>query len=190
MIICLVVRVACLVVRVASFDWIFFSTSFRVELVLLILLRLLVLRRYPQKLMVSTYTSRLHWKVKMLSSIYLLLDIWIDRLEFKARNQCGFAGYLKSWDSSIDLVNVLKHEIRDGQLSFRGKRVLEVIKFEKCLLLIIHALSSWFEIFLFSFYCLKQNLPQETLIVPFPESFGCDGFLSVFYYDDSPFHLK
>lgn len=37
-----------------------------------------------------------------------------------------FAGYLKSWDSSIDLVSVLKHEIRDGQLSFRGKRVLEV----------------------------------------------------------------
>uniref|UniRef100_A0A2N9EMC9 Uncharacterized protein n=1 Tax=Fagus sylvatica TaxID=28930 RepID=A0A2N9EMC9_FAGSY len=34
-------------------------------------------------------------------------------------------GHLKSWDSSIDLVNVLKHEIRDGQLSFRGKRVLE-----------------------------------------------------------------
>lgn len=39
------------------------------------------------------------------------------------------AGSLKSWDSSIDLVNVLKHEIRDGQLSFRGKRVLEVIHF-------------------------------------------------------------
>ncbi|EEF28265.1 uncharacterized protein LOC8266395 [Ricinus communis] len=35
-------------------------------------------------------------------------------------------GSLKSWDSSIDLVNVLKHEIRDGQLSFRGKRVLEL----------------------------------------------------------------
>lgn len=35
-------------------------------------------------------------------------------------------GPLKSWDSSIDLVNVLKHEIRDGQLSFRGKRVLEL----------------------------------------------------------------
>lgn len=33
---------------------------------------------------------------------------------------------LKSWDSAIDLVNVLKHEIRDGQLSFRGKRVLEL----------------------------------------------------------------
>lgn len=33
---------------------------------------------------------------------------------------------LKSWDSSIDVVNVLKHEIRDGQLSFRGKRVLEL----------------------------------------------------------------
>ncbi|GMH18197.1 hypothetical protein Nepgr_020038 [Nepenthes gracilis] len=35
-------------------------------------------------------------------------------------------GSFKSWDSSIDLVNVLKHEIRDGQLSFRGKRVLEL----------------------------------------------------------------
>jgi predicted nicotinamide N-methyase len=35
-------------------------------------------------------------------------------------------GCLKFWDCSIDLVNVLKHEIRDGQLSFRGKRVLEL----------------------------------------------------------------
>ncbi|KAM7257900.1 hypothetical protein ACFE04_013641 [Oxalis oulophora] len=37
-----------------------------------------------------------------------------------------FDGTLKFWDSSIDLVNVLKHEIRDGQLSFRGKSVLEL----------------------------------------------------------------
>ncbi|KAH9606870.1 hypothetical protein KSS87_019704 [Heliosperma pusillum] len=35
-------------------------------------------------------------------------------------------GSCKSWDTSIDLVNVLKHEIRDGKLSFRGKRVLEL----------------------------------------------------------------
>ncbi|CAL5200085.1 unnamed protein product [Lathyrus oleraceus] len=35
-------------------------------------------------------------------------------------------GYLKTWASSIDLVSVLKNEIRDGQLSFRGKRVLEL----------------------------------------------------------------
>ncbi|XP_058102402.1 uncharacterized protein LOC131246364 isoform X2 [Magnolia sinica] len=35
-------------------------------------------------------------------------------------------GSLKSWESSIDLVNVLKLEIRDGQLSFRGKRILEL----------------------------------------------------------------
>ncbi|XP_019101209.1 PREDICTED: histidine protein methyltransferase 1 homolog isoform X2 [Camelina sativa] len=35
-------------------------------------------------------------------------------------------GSLKSWESSIVLVNVLKNEIRDGQLSFRGKRVLEL----------------------------------------------------------------
>ncbi|KAK9068694.1 hypothetical protein SSX86_012809 [Deinandra increscens subsp. villosa] len=33
---------------------------------------------------------------------------------------------LKSWESSLDLVNILKHEIKDGQLSFRGKRVLEL----------------------------------------------------------------
>ncbi|KAJ3687772.1 hypothetical protein LUZ61_016936 [Rhynchospora tenuis] len=35
-------------------------------------------------------------------------------------------GTLKSWESSIDLVNVLKNEIRDGLLSFRGKRILEL----------------------------------------------------------------
>lgn len=35
-------------------------------------------------------------------------------------------GSVKSWDSSVDLVNVLKLEICDGQLSFRGKRVLEL----------------------------------------------------------------
>ncbi|XP_074291921.1 uncharacterized protein LOC141618744 [Silene latifolia] len=35
-------------------------------------------------------------------------------------------GSCKSWDSSIDLLNALKHEIRDGKLSFRGKRVLEL----------------------------------------------------------------
>lgn len=33
---------------------------------------------------------------------------------------------MKSWESAIVLVDVLKNEIRDGQLSFRGKRVLEV----------------------------------------------------------------
>ncbi|KAG2285054.1 hypothetical protein Bca4012_034494 [Brassica carinata] len=37
-----------------------------------------------------------------------------------------YEGSLKSWDSSIVLVDVLKNEIRDGQLSFRGKRVLEL----------------------------------------------------------------
>ncbi|CAN6448724.1 unnamed protein product [Victoria cruziana] len=35
-------------------------------------------------------------------------------------------GSIKSWEGSIDLVNALRHEIRDGQLSFRGKRVLEL----------------------------------------------------------------
>ncbi|RRT46145.1 hypothetical protein B296_00036116, partial [Ensete ventricosum] len=39
------------------------------------------------------------------------------------------AGSLKSWESSTDLVNNLKLEIRDGLLSFRGKRVLEVPSF-------------------------------------------------------------
>ncbi|XP_020112303.1 uncharacterized protein LOC109726880 [Ananas comosus] len=35
-------------------------------------------------------------------------------------------GSLKYWESSIALVNVLKNEIRDGLLSFRGKRILEL----------------------------------------------------------------
>ncbi|GJR12735.1 histidine protein methyltransferase 1 [Tanacetum coccineum] len=35
-------------------------------------------------------------------------------------------GSSKSRDSLFDLVNVLKHEIRDAQLTFRGKRVLEL----------------------------------------------------------------
>ena len=37
-----------------------------------------------------------------------------------------FSGSLKYWESSITIVNIVKNEIRDGQLSFRGKRVLEV----------------------------------------------------------------
>ncbi|KAF7009784.1 hypothetical protein CFC21_030600 [Triticum aestivum] len=35
-------------------------------------------------------------------------------------------GSLKYWESSITIVNIIKNEIRDGQLSFRGKRVLEL----------------------------------------------------------------
>lgn len=42
-----------------------------------------------------------------------------------------FSGSLKYWESSITLVNIIKNEIRDGQLSFRGKRVLEVTFHEK-----------------------------------------------------------
>ncbi|KAF4363313.1 hypothetical protein G4B88_011710 [Cannabis sativa] len=52
-------------------------------------------------------------------------------------------GYLKSWDSSIDLVNVLKHEIRDGQLSFRGKRVLEKGKRVNTTVSILARLQLW-----------------------------------------------
>eukprot|EP01018_Ginkgo_biloba_P032653 Gb_16138 [translate_table: standard] len=37
-----------------------------------------------------------------------------------------YEGGLKLWESSVDLVNTLKREIQDGQLSFRGKRVLEL----------------------------------------------------------------
>lgn len=36
-------------------------------------------------------------------------------------------GGLKLWECTIDLVEMLRREIQDGQLSFRGKRVLEVI---------------------------------------------------------------
>lgn len=37
-----------------------------------------------------------------------------------------YEGGLKLWEGSTDLVNALKHEIRDGQLSFKGKKVLEL----------------------------------------------------------------
>ncbi|XP_074583023.1 uncharacterized protein LOC141839224 [Curcuma longa] len=35
-------------------------------------------------------------------------------------------GSLKCWESSTDLLSILKLEIRDGLLSFRGKRILEL----------------------------------------------------------------
>ncbi|KAK8549289.1 hypothetical protein V6N13_008965 [Hibiscus sabdariffa] len=50
----------------------------------------------------------------------------VDIIGFTGSELIKPGGFMKSWDSSIDLVNVLKHEIRDGQLSFRGKRVLEL----------------------------------------------------------------
>lgn len=62
----------------------------------------------------------------LLAQSHCILRI-INLLDLNIKQRfISYAGYLKSWDSSIDLVNVLKHEIRDGQLSFRGKRVLEV----------------------------------------------------------------
>ncbi|KAI5074870.1 hypothetical protein GOP47_0010831 [Adiantum capillus-veneris] len=37
-----------------------------------------------------------------------------------------YEGGLKLWECAIDLVNILQGEIKDGRLSFRGKRVLEL----------------------------------------------------------------
>uniref|UniRef100_A0A7I4C2H8 protein-histidine N-methyltransferase n=1 Tax=Physcomitrium patens TaxID=3218 RepID=A0A7I4C2H8_PHYPA len=37
-----------------------------------------------------------------------------------------YEGGLKLWECTIDLVEMLRREIQDGQLSFRGKRVLEL----------------------------------------------------------------
>jgi hypothetical protein len=36
------------------------------------------------------------------------------------------AGGLKLWEGSLDLINALQAEVRNGHLSFSGKRVLEV----------------------------------------------------------------
>lgn len=47
-------------------------------------------------------------------------------LQSNKRTYSFSAGTLKSWENSITLVNIIRNEIRDGQLSFRGKRVLEV----------------------------------------------------------------
>lgn len=63
------------------------------------------------------------------------------------------AGSLKTWESSIDLVNILKHEIRDGQLSFRGKRILEVFLYN---LLISHSIKffSFEDLAIFAWFSL------------------------------------
>lgn len=37
-----------------------------------------------------------------------------------------YEGGLKLWECAVDLVNVLQGEVKDGRLSFRGKRVLEL----------------------------------------------------------------
>lgn len=37
-----------------------------------------------------------------------------------------YEGGLKLWECAIDLVNILQGEVKDGRLSFRGKRVLEL----------------------------------------------------------------
>ncbi|BBN00080.1 hypothetical protein MPTK1_1g26230 [Marchantia polymorpha subsp. ruderalis] len=37
-----------------------------------------------------------------------------------------YEGGLKLWECTVDLINTLRREIKDGQLSFRGKRVLEL----------------------------------------------------------------
>jgi predicted nicotinamide N-methyase len=37
-----------------------------------------------------------------------------------------YEGGLKLWECAVDLVETLRREIQDGQLSFRGKRVLEL----------------------------------------------------------------
>ena len=44
-------------------------------------------------------------------------------------NACAWfwgAGGLKLWEGSLDLVKALYTEVKNGNLSFRGKRVLEV----------------------------------------------------------------
>lgn len=40
--------------------------------------------------------------------------------------RCGEIGGLKLWEGSLDLIKVLQSEVQKGQLSFTGKRVLEV----------------------------------------------------------------
>lgn len=116
-----------------------FSISCREELVSLILLGLRVPKWYPRNLMVGTSlfsTDTKNWNCSFFYFGFRHFCQWTflwcsDRkFETKVMNLSCFIGFLKCWESSIDLVNVLKHEIRDGQLSFRGKRVLEVIQWK------------------------------------------------------------
>lgn len=127
-----------------------FSISCREKLVSLILLGLRVPKWYPQNLMVGTSLFSMDTEIEIVlffnnfgfrnfcwktfqSCSYIgarALSYEDRKFETKVMNLSCFTGFLKCWESSIDLVNVLKHEIRDGQLSFRGKRVLEVIQWK------------------------------------------------------------
>lgn len=126
-----------------------FSISCREKLVSLILLGLRVPKWYPQNLMVGTSLFSMDTEIEIVLFLIILgleisaekrsTDVLIGaralsykdrKFETKVMNLSCFTGFLKCWESSIDLVNVLKHEIRDGQLSFRGKRVLEVIQWK------------------------------------------------------------
>lgn len=56
----------------------------------------------------------------------MLYDTSFDDIKVMCNVMSGTGGY-KLWDCSVDLVETLRREIQDGQLSFRGKRVLEVL---------------------------------------------------------------
>lgn len=69
--------------------------------------------------------------VAMMSTFQLSYGLLSIKVLFFGKKFCfASAGSLKSWERSIDLVNVLKLEIRDGQLSFRGKKILEVMSID------------------------------------------------------------
>ncbi len=78
----------------------------------------------------------LWWLIFTCSSIafklLLIYSLW----------SCGCVnstGGLKLWECTIDLVEALNEEIKDGQLSFEGKHVLEVWIYVKKLLDFVHS---------------------------------------------------
>ena len=64
--------------------------------------------------------------VHLLDLLYFFFLFLCFLLLFMIRFVFWDAGGLKLWEGSLDLINALQAEVRNGHLSFSGKRVLEV----------------------------------------------------------------
>lgn len=83
-----------------------------------------------------TFKDRRYFQFFPRIFFYKYVKLQIDDANFCLNFEI-VSGNLRYWESSINLVNVLKNEIRDGQLSFRGKKVLEVCYSPCCFLKIL-----------------------------------------------------
>lgn len=66
-----------------------------------------------------------HFVLSLLKHVCCLYDVLLHQILMACLSVLGVGG-LKLWEGSLDLVKALSSEVQNGQLSFTGKRVLEV----------------------------------------------------------------